>query len=76
MTAESLMKASGKASEEWIEWATAKANWLDPTIRAEDPYFGVREHAQSEEYKKLKKKGYWYYPSCSGKLKLDTEGVI
>ena len=37
MTAESLMKASGKASEEWIEWATAKANWLDPTIRAEDP---------------------------------------
>lgn len=54
------MKAAGKASEEWIEWATAKANWLDPTIRAEDPYFGVREHEQSEEYKKLKKKGYWY----------------
>lgn len=23
-------------------------------------YFGVREHEQSEEYKKLKKKGYWY----------------
>ena len=55
----SAMKAAGKASPEWIEWATAKADWLDPTIRAEDPYFGVREHEQSEEDKKPKKKGYW-----------------
>ena len=56
----SAMKEAGKASSEWIEWATKKADWLDPTIRAEDPFFGVRQHEQSEEYKKLKKKGYWY----------------
>ncbi len=52
--------ATGKASSEWVEWAKAKADWLDPTIRAEDPFFGVRQHEQSEECKKLKKKGYWY----------------
>ncbi len=54
------MRAAGKASAEWIEWATAKADWLDPTIRAEDPFLGVRQHEQSEEYKRLKKKGFWY----------------
>ena len=53
------VRASETKSDEWIKWANEKADWLDPTIRAEDAYFGVRKHEQSSEYKKLKKKGYW-----------------
>ncbi len=53
------VKAAGQKSDEWIEWASAKADWLDPTIHAEDPYFGARQHEQSAENKTPKKKGYW-----------------
>ena len=53
------VKAAGQKSEEWIEWANAKADWLDPTVHAEDPYFGVRQHTNSTENKMPKRKGYW-----------------
>lgn len=53
------VKAAGQKSEEWIEWANAKADWLDPTVHAEDPYFGVRQHTKSKENKMPKLKGYW-----------------
>lgn len=53
------VKAAGQKSEEWIKWANAKADWLDPTIHAEDPYFGVRKHSKSSENKMPKRKGYW-----------------
>lgn len=53
------VKATGQKSEEWIEWANAKADWLDPTVHAEDPYFGVRQHTKSTENKMPKRKGYW-----------------
>ena len=53
------VKAAGQKSEEWIEWANAKADWIDPTIHAEDPHFGMRQHTQNVESKMPKRKGYW-----------------
>lgn len=42
-------------------WALAKADWYDPTIAAEDEFFGKRKHEESEEDKKLKKHSrYWW----------------
>lgn len=38
------VKKAGSQSAEWIAWASAKADWYDPTIRAKDPYLGVRVH--------------------------------
>lgn len=44
----------------WIEWATKKADWLDPTIARDDELFGKREHEKAQEEKVLKKHGqYW-----------------
>ena len=40
-------------AEKWIAWASAKADWFDPTIASEDEFFGQREHGNSEERKKL-----------------------
>ena len=54
----SAVKDLGQKSEEWIEWANAKADWLDPTVHAEDPYFGMRQHTQNAESKMPKRKGY------------------
>ena len=52
------VKASGCKNTDWIEWASAKAGWYDPTIHADDPYFGVRKHEQKNEYKDPGKKYY------------------
>ena len=45
----------------WIQWASAKADWLDPTVAAKDPIFGNREHSKSEESKAPKKssRSWW-----------------
>lgn len=40
---------------EWVLWAGGKADWLDPTVGAEDPIFGLRDHSKSEEGKAPKK---------------------
>lgn len=29
--------------DEWIKWAYAKADWIDPSIEVEDEYFGEKE---------------------------------
>lgn len=58
----SAVQAAGDTdtrTNEWIEWANAKADWLDPTVRLKDPYFGIREHEQKAEYKNPKKKSNW-----------------
>ena len=45
----------------WIQWANAKADWLDPTVAAKDQIFGNRGHGKSEESKAPKKSGrYWW----------------
>ena len=44
--------------EEWIAWAKAKADWLDPLVSAVDPFFGQRQHDKDEEYKQPKI-SYW-----------------
>lgn len=44
-------KANGAASEEWIAWAKAKADWYDPIIAAPDEYFGKRNHKENPEEK-------------------------
>ena len=52
---------NGPQAEEktdWIKWAKKKADWLDPTIKAEDSYFGVRRHRADRESKKLSKRYY------------------
>ena len=45
----------------WILWANAKANWLDPTIAANDPIFGTRNHSKNEDSKAPKKSGYHWW---------------
>ncbi len=52
------VKSSGCKSADWIEWANAKADWYDPTIGIEDPYFGIRRHYQNPDQKTPKKKYY------------------
>ena len=47
-------------TEEWIQWARAKADWYDPTVAREDDLFGVRKHENTPEKKKLEHKGYWW----------------
>ena len=45
----------------WIQWANAKADWLNPTVAAKDQIFGNREHGKSEESKAPKKSSrYWW----------------
>lgn len=47
-------------TDKWIEWATKKADWFDPTIARDDELFGKREHEKAQEEKVLKKHGqYW-----------------
>ena len=53
------VKASGSESEEWIEWASAKADWYDPTVCAKDPYFGKREHTKDPKWKSPEKRYRW-----------------
>ena len=44
----------------WIEWASKKADWYDPSIALEDELLGTREHPKNNEAKALKKSGYWW----------------
>lgn len=46
---------------EWINWASKKADWFDPSIKRKDEYLGVREHKESSERKQLKPQGYSYH---------------
>lgn len=41
----------GSASDEWIAWAKAKADWYDPMLAAKDPVFGRRNHKENAERK-------------------------
>ena len=50
------VKSSGCKSTDWIEWAKAKADWYDPTICAEDAYFGIRKHNKNPDEKTPQKK--------------------
>ena len=52
-------KKAGINNAEWIAWASAKADWYDPTIRAEDPSLGVRDHESDEERKDPEKEYGW-----------------
>ena len=49
------------AEKEWIAWATAKADWYDPTVAAVDPVFGKRDHGESTEQKRPTKRGHYYW---------------
>jgi len=44
----------------WIEWATKKADWFDPTMARHDELFGRRRHEKKEEDKALKRAGYYW----------------
>lgn len=45
---------------DWVEWATKKADWFDPTVARDDELFGEREHEKGLSEKALKKYGqYW-----------------
>lgn len=35
----------------WISWAKAKADWYDPTVSAEDEFFGTRKHEKNKKDK-------------------------
>ncbi|CQR73908.1 hypothetical protein SOV_34080 [Sporomusa ovata DSM 2662] len=41
----------------WVDWATKKADWFDPTVARDDELFGEREHDKSSSEKVLKKIG-------------------
>ncbi len=41
---------------EWIEWASGKADWFDPSIAREDELFGKRCHELDPDKKKLEKR--------------------
>lgn len=44
----------------WVDWATKKADWFDPTVARDDEFFGEREHEKSLGEKGIKKIGqYW-----------------
>ena len=44
----------------WIEWATKKADWFDPTVSREDEFLGKRQHGKKEEEKALRRAGYYW----------------
>ena len=50
-----------QATREWITWATAKADWFDPTIAADDEFFGTRAHSKSNEKKELREKSFYFF---------------
>lgn len=45
--------------QKWIEWARAKADWFDPTIRRNDNLLGQRHHEESSDKKELKTEYSW-----------------
>lgn len=50
-----------ESMQQWLSWAKAKADWYDPTISAEDEFFGKRKHGQSAEEKKPKEMRYYWW---------------
>lgn len=50
------VEEKGGASEEWIAWAKAKADWYDPMVAAKDSVFGRRNHGDNAERKGLREK--------------------
>ena len=50
------MPGHPKNNPQWLEWASAKADWYDPTISREDAYFGKRNHGADAVEKELTKK--------------------
>lgn len=49
----SLADPSDQKTRNWIDWATDKADWLDPSVAREDPALGIRDHGSPPEKKKL-----------------------
>lgn len=54
-------EANGSATEEWIAWAKAKADWYDPLVAATDAYFGKRNHKEDLEKKEPRERWSGYY---------------
>ncbi len=53
-----------EVDSEWIEWASKKADWYDPTKNIEDEYLGKRDHGKNSEEKDLSRisvKRGWYW---------------
>lgn len=44
---------------EWVEWATEKADWYDPTVSREDEFLGVRDRTKEAD-KREPKRYSWY----------------
>ena len=57
-----ILKKSDKTDQETLKWMSRKADWLDPTISAEDELLGKREHQKSNEEKDkyLKEERYYW----------------
>lgn len=57
-----ILKESDKADQETIEWMSRKADWIDPTISADDELLGKREHHKADEEKDkfLKEEKYYW----------------
>ena len=53
-------EANGAASEEWIAWAKAKADWYDPLVAATDEYFGKRNHKEAPDKKEPRERWSGY----------------
>ncbi len=56
------LKKSSQADRETIEWMSRKADWIDPTISAEDELLGKREHQKTNDEKDKflrEEKYYW-----------------
>ena len=43
----------------WVDWATKKADWFDPTVARDDELFGERAHEKSSSDKALKEIWRW-----------------
>ena len=41
---------------DWIDWASKKADWIDPTVAREDEFFGKRKHGVDADQKELKRR--------------------
>jgi len=57
-----ILRESDKTDQETITWMSRKADWIDPTISAEDELLGKREHQKSNEEKDkyLKEERYYW----------------
>ena len=53
--------SDNETTKEWLAWATAKADWFDPTVAAKDPFFGTRNHRESKDKKQLTEKRSYYF---------------